>query len=57
MAIALEHVPIADALDSANPDLAASLLASHSNHLVEFLRKEQRTKQTTGAPSIEIAAK
>jgi len=57
VAIALEHVPIADALDSGNPDLAASLLASHSNHLVEFLKKEQRAQQTTGAPSIQIAAK
>ncbi len=41
VAIALEHVPIADALDHGDAKLAASLLASHSNHLVEFLRKEQ----------------
>jgi DNA-binding GntR family transcriptional regulator len=42
VAIALEHLPIADALEGGDPDLAASLLASHSNHLVEFLKKEQR---------------
>jgi DNA-binding GntR family transcriptional regulator len=42
VAIALEHVPIADALDRGNADLAAALLASHSDHLVEFLKKEQR---------------
>jgi DNA-binding GntR family transcriptional regulator len=47
VAIALEHGPIADALDSGEPDLAASLLASHSNHLVEFLVREQRQSQET----------
>lgn len=41
VAIAMEHLPIADALASDSPDLAASLLASHSNHLVDFLKKEQ----------------
>lgn len=57
VAIALEHVPIADALDSGNSGLAASLLASHSNHLVEFLKKGQRAQQTADAPSTELAAK
>jgi DNA-binding GntR family transcriptional regulator len=42
VAIAMEHLPIADALASDSPDLAASLLASHSNHLVDYLKKEQR---------------
>jgi DNA-binding GntR family transcriptional regulator len=40
VAIAREHIPIVDALDSGHADLAAALLASHSNHLVEFLRSE-----------------
>lgn len=40
VAIAREHLPIVEALESGAPDLAASLLASHSNHLVEFLRSE-----------------
>jgi DNA-binding GntR family transcriptional regulator len=40
VAIAREHIPIVDALDSGHAELAAALLASHSNHLVEFLRSE-----------------
>jgi DNA-binding GntR family transcriptional regulator len=57
VAIALEHVPIVDALDSGDCTLAASLLASHSNHLVEFLKTEQRTQQAADAPSTEPVAK
>ena len=46
VAIAMEHLPIADALASDSPDLAASLLASHSNQLVDFLKKEQRKNRS-----------
>jgi len=53
--IALEHVPIADALDSGNAKLAASLLASHSNQLVEFLKQEQHRHLTTRNPIPELA--
>jgi len=47
VAIAREHVPIADALDAGDGLLAAGLLASHSNHLVDFLKKEQHYDPTT----------
>ncbi len=50
VAIAREHLPIVEALGSGDPDLAASLLASHSNHLVEFLKTEQRHREVTSAP-------
>ena len=40
VAIAREHVPIVDALDSNLPELAASLLDSHSSHPVTFLAQE-----------------
>jgi len=41
VAIANEHLPIVDALESGEAELAASFLASHSNHLVAFLRVER----------------
>ncbi len=44
VAIAREHIPIVDAMESGMPDLAASLMASHSAHLVTFLKAEQRTR-------------
>ena len=44
VAIALEHIPIVDALDSGMPDLAASLMASHSAHLVTFLKAEHSAR-------------
>lgn len=44
VAIAREHIPIVDALESGMPDLAAALMASHSLHLVEFLKSEQRAR-------------
>ena len=47
VAIAREHVPIVDALESGMPDLAASLMASHSAHLVEFLASEHRQRAMT----------
>jgi DNA-binding GntR family transcriptional regulator len=50
VAIAREHLPIVDALESGDPDLAASLLASHSNHLVEFLRQEQCLHDSAESP-------
>ncbi len=53
VAIALEHVPIADALDSGDAERAASLLASHSNHLVEFLKKEQQLRRAAPTASTE----
>ena len=51
VAIALEHRPIVEALESGIPDLAASLLASHSNHLVEFLRMEGCRRDAALAPA------
>ena len=56
VAIALEHVPIVDALNSGDSNLAASLLATHSNHLVEFLRKEERIQETAVEPSTELTS-
>jgi DNA-binding GntR family transcriptional regulator len=56
-AIAREHLPIVDALESGDSDLAASLLASHSNQLVQFLRREQPCHQGTPACSPEPASK
>ena len=49
VAIAREHVPIVDALESGMPDLAASLMASHSAHLVSFLMSEQRQRTLASA--------
>jgi DNA-binding GntR family transcriptional regulator len=49
VAIAREHVPIVNALDRGDADRAAVLLASHSRHVVEFLRKEQHRRPGTGA--------
>jgi DNA-binding GntR family transcriptional regulator len=57
VAIAREHLPIVDALESGNPDLAASLLASHSNHLVQFLKREQPRRQAAPACIPESASK
>jgi DNA-binding GntR family transcriptional regulator len=57
VAIAREHLPIVDALESGDPDLAASLLASHSNHIVRFLKREQPIHQTAPACNPEFAAK
>lgn len=51
VAIAREHIPIVDALESGMPDLAASLMASHSAHLVEFLKSEQRARDAAAAPT------
>ena len=64
IAIAKEHLPIVDALEIGNLSHAALLLATHSNHLVDFLnneagrreesipmalsKKEQRRKSSTG---------
>lgn len=45
VAIAREHILIAGALDAGDSAQAAALLASHSNHLVEFLRKEPSSPQ------------
>ena len=50
VAIAREHIPIVDALESGLPGLAASLMASHSKHLVEFLKSEQRARDAAAAP-------
>lgn len=55
--IAQEHIPIVDALDSGSAELAAALLASHSNHLVHFLKREQQLHQTAPACIPESAAK
>lgn len=55
LAIAREHVPIVDALESGDRDLAASLLASHSNHLVQFLKEEQREREAAAAPGQRVA--
>ncbi len=44
VAIAREHLPIVDALENGDADLAASLLASHSAHLVEFLQREKASQ-------------
>ncbi len=53
VAIALEHLPIAEALDRGNSELASTFLASHSNHLVEFLQKEQhRSRGSKSGSSI-----
>ena len=57
VAIAREHLPIVDALESGDPDRAASLLASHSKNLVEFLMKEQRLHPKTEAVTPEFAVK
>ncbi len=57
VAIALEHIPIVDALDSGNAELAAALLASHSNHLVEFLQNEQHLRRNARALPLEGAAR
>ena len=57
VAIAREHLLIVDALDSGNAELAADLLASHSNHLVEFLRNEQRLRRDGRALPVEGAAR
>ena len=54
VAIALEHIPIVDALESGVPDLAASLMASHSAHLVEFLKAEQSARSGS-SPSLEVS--
>ena len=50
VAIAREHIPIVDALESGEPKLAASLLASHSNHIVEFLKTEAARRDAAAAP-------
>lgn len=57
VAIAREHLPIVDALDSGDPDLAASLLASHSHQLVKFLKQEQPLRQAASACIPELTAK
>jgi DNA-binding GntR family transcriptional regulator len=57
VAIAREHLPIVDALDSGHGELAAALLASHSNHLVEFLRGEQPLRRDARALPLEGAAR
>jgi DNA-binding GntR family transcriptional regulator len=57
VAIAREHIPIVDALDSGHGELAAALLASHSNHLVEFLRSEPPLRRDARALPVEGAAR
>jgi len=57
VAIAREHLPIVDALDSGNAELAAALLASHSNRLVEFLQNEQHLRRDARALPVEGAAR
>lgn len=57
VAIAREHIPIVDALDSGNAELAAALLASHSNHLVEFLQNEHHLRRNARALPVEGAAR
>jgi DNA-binding GntR family transcriptional regulator len=57
VAIALEHLPIVDALDSGHAQLAAALLASHSSHLVEYLKQEQNPDRTTQNLQAELNAK
>jgi len=51
VAIAREHIPIVDALESGEPKLAASLLASHSNHIVEFLQTEAGRRDAASGPA------
>ncbi len=50
VAIAREHGPIVEALETGDAKLAAALLTSHSKHLVEFLKAEQRLRPTSPAP-------
>jgi DNA-binding GntR family transcriptional regulator len=57
VAIAREHFPIVDGLDSGNTKLAADLLASHSNHLVEFLQSDQHLRLDSKAIPVEEAAR
>ncbi len=57
VAIAREHVPIVDALESGHAELAAALLASHSNQLVEFLRSERHLRRDVPAVLLEGAAR
>ena len=45
IAIAKEHLPIVDALEIGNLSHAASLLATHSNHLVDFLNNEASRRE------------
>ena len=54
VAIAREHLPIVDALECGDANLAASLLASHSTHLVEFLQRE-KASQAQAAPAQDRA--
>jgi len=51
VAIAREHLPIVDALESGEPKLAASLLASHSNHIVDFLKMEAGRRDAAAVPA------
>ena len=57
VSIAREHLPIVDALQSGDPELVAALLASHSHHLVQFLKREQPLHQTAPARIPDAAAK
>lgn len=43
LAIAREHETIIAALDAGDGKKASALMASHSNHLVEYLRQQQTT--------------
>ena len=47
--IAREHLPIVGGLESGSAELAAALLASHSNRRVEFLQNEPRRPHATPA--------
>lgn len=49
VALAEEHLPIVDAIDSGDVDRAVSLLAAHSNHVVQYLRKQQELSLLVGA--------
>ncbi|MBM3830795.1 MAG: GntR family transcriptional regulator [Verrucomicrobia bacterium] len=51
VAIAREHLPIADALGSGEAELAATLMASHSCHVVEFLKTEAARRKAATVPS------
>lgn len=53
VAIAEEHLEIAGAIDSGNIDRSASLLAVHSNHLVEYLRRQQASILQSERSSVE----
>ena len=50
VALAVEHLPIVTAVEQGDSAAVAALLASHSNHLVDYLRRELR-HQAAGIPA------